>query len=191
MADVFIQPDMGIHHLFSGLVQFLRSFVNTVGCTARGQVMTKVLVLQDTLLYYVSVIPRVSKPEDSRWESQLRKGSLNLAILAILWDRRCYGLEIIRELKTVGGMELAEGTLYPVLLRLTQEALVESEWVDADSGHPRKYYRLSQAGRRRAMEMMHAWDGFSAAMSRLTEPIKETANDRKDRRAQSRAHETR
>jgi PadR family transcriptional regulator PadR len=141
------------------------------------------------MLYNVSVAQRTLKPEDSRWESQLRKGSLNLAILAILWERRCYGLEIIRELKNVGGIELAEGTLYPVLLRLTHESLVESEWVDGDSGHQRKYYRLSQSGRRRAMEMMYAWDGFSAAMSRLTKPMRETANERKDRRAHQNARE--
>lgn len=98
--------------------------------------------------------------------------------MAILWKRRCYGLEIIRELKAVAGMELAEGTLYPVLLRLTQESLVESEWIDANSGHPRKYYCLSTAGRRRAMEMMHSWDEFSSAMCQLTQLMKETANDR-------------
>jgi PadR family transcriptional regulator PadR len=123
-------------------------------------------------------VPRnAANPDDSRWESQLRKGSLNLAILAILWKQRCYGLEIIRELKAVADMELAEGTLYPVLLRLKQESLVESEWVDANSGHPRKYYRLSKAGRRRAMEMMHAWDEFAAAMCQLTQLMKEAAND--------------
>lgn len=122
-----------------------------------------------------------SSPDDSRWESQLRKGSLNLAILAILWKQRRYGLEIIRELKAVAGMELAEGTLYPVLLRLTQESLVESEWVDANSGHPRKYYRLSKTGRRRAIEMVHAWDEFSTAMRQLTELMKETTNDCNDR----------
>lgn len=123
-------------------------------------------------------MPRnASKPDDFRWESQLRKGSLTLAVLAILWKQQCYGLEIIRELKAVAGMKLAEGTLYPVLLRLTQESLVESAWVDSHSGHSRKYYRLSKAGRRGAVEMMHAWSDFSAAMYKLTQLMKESASD--------------
>jgi len=143
------------------------------------EIIDKILAIaiHNTLLYDASMPRIASKLDDSRWESQLRKGSLNLAILAVLWKQRCYGLEIIRELKGVAGMELAEGTLYPVLLRLTQESLVESEWVDANSGHPRKYYRLSKAGRRRAVEMMHAWGEFSAAMGQLVQLMKETAND--------------
>lgn len=118
---------------------------------------------------------------DSRWESQVRKGSLDLAIFAILWGRRCYGLEIIRELKAVAGVELAEGTLYPILLRLTQESLLASDWVDADSGHPRKYYQVSEAGRLRAVQMMHAWDGFAAAMSQLLQPMRKAEHDGKTR----------
>lgn len=158
----------------------------------RSHQLKKTLALHDTLLYDVSV-PRnsVDPRPDSRWESQLRKGSLDLAILAILWGCRRYGLEIIRELKSSGGVELSEGTLYPILLRLTQESLLECEWVDADSGHPRKYYRLSEAGRCRAIEMMHAWDGFSAAMSQLTQPIRESVNDRKSRNAQPNTRQNR
>jgi PadR family transcriptional regulator PadR len=141
--------------------------------------MGRILVIQDTLLYNAIVARNDSTlGENSRWESQLRKGSLDLAILAILWEHRRYGLEIIRELKAAADVELAEGTLYPILLRLTQESLLHSEWVDADSGHQRKYYRLSERGRRRAIEMMHAWEGFSAAMSQLTQKMRETAHDR-------------
>jgi len=109
------------------------------------------------------------------WETQLRKGSLDLAILATLWDRRCYGLEIIRALRDNAGVELAEGTLYPILMRLTEESLLESKWVESDSGHPRKYYRLTADGRRRATEMQRAWDNFAGAMSHLTDPIRRTA----------------
>ncbi len=143
------------------------------------------------MLYNASVARDSSKRlEHSHWESQLRKGCLDLAILAILWGNRGYGLEIIRELKTGAGVELAEGTLYPILMRLTQESLLESEWVNPDSGHPRKYYRLSETGRRRAVEMMHAWDGFSAAMARLLQSMRVTAHDRNSRNIESedRAH---
>lgn len=112
------------------------------------------------------------RTHDDRWESQLRKGCLDLAILAILWNRRCYGLEIIRMLESTAGVEIAEGTLYPILMRLAGESLLESAWVAADSGHPRKYYNLTPAGKRRAAEMAKAWDEFSGTMSGLVEPLR-------------------
>src|ERR1700722_7330169 len=82
-----------------------------------------------------------------KWEVQLRKGSLELAILAALWGGRLYGLEILRHLETHSELIVVEGTLYPLLNRLKALGLVESEWVDSGSGHPRKYYRLTANGR--------------------------------------------
>ncbi|MFN7919400.1 MAG: PadR family transcriptional regulator [Bryobacteraceae bacterium] len=115
---------------------------------------------------------RNGRTHDDRWETQLRKGSLDLAILAILWDGRRYGLEIIRTLGSHAGVEIAEGTLYPILMRLAQESLVQGEWVTADSGHPRKYYKLTAAGKRRATEMAAAWEEFAGTMSNLVEPLR-------------------
>jgi DNA-binding PadR family transcriptional regulator len=66
--------------------------------------------------------------------------------LASLWQRRLYGLEIIRYLETHSQLALAEGTIYPVLNRLKVEGLLTSEWVEAEAGHPRKYYSLTEAG---------------------------------------------
>src|SRR5271157_5193807 len=88
-----------------------------------------------------------------KWEVQLRKGSLELAILAALWGGRLYGLEILRHLESGSDLVVAEGTIYPLLTRLRTLGLVESEWVESDSGHPRKYYSLTVAGRERALEM--------------------------------------
>lgn len=112
---------------------------------------------------------------DEHWEAQLRKGCLDLAILAVLWKQRLYGLEILRRLEEAAGLDLAEGTLYPILLRLKQDALVESEWVDAQAGHPRKYYWLTPAGRQRAAAMTRTWDDFAANMSRLLVRVKENS----------------
>jgi PadR family transcriptional regulator PadR len=70
----------------------------------------------------------ISSPEPSeKWEVQLRKGSLELAILAALWNGRLYGLEILRELETKSDLIVVEGTVYPLLNRLRALALVESE----------------------------------------------------------------
>jgi PadR family transcriptional regulator PadR len=111
-------------------------------------------------------------PESAeKWEVQLRKGSLELAILAALWEGRLYGLEILRHLETNSDLIVAEGTVYPLLNRLRMLGLVESEWVESEFGHPRKYYRLTAPGRQRALEMTRIWARFSASMCNLLEPL--------------------
>ena len=102
-----------------------------------------------------------------RWEAQLRKGCLEMAILASLWGERLYGLEILRALSTRAQLDVAEGTVYPILARLKAEGLLSSEWVEAEAGHPRKYYWLTPSGRRRAQEMSEAWHTFSTNLSAL------------------------
>ena len=123
----------------------------------------------------VRVIPVPPEPAD-KWEVQLRKGCLELAILAALWSERLYGLQIMRHLADGSGLNVPEGTVYPLLNRLKAEGLLSSEWVEADAGHPRKYYRLTAAGRRRVVEMARFWEGFSASLDDLLAPVrKETS----------------
>ena len=106
-----------------------------------------------------------------KWEVQLRKVCLALAILAALWDRRRYGLEILRRLESDSNLIVSEGTIYPLLSRLKAQGLVHSEWVESDAGHPRKYYALTPAGKRRAIEMTGIWARFSSSMSQLLAPL--------------------
>jgi PadR family transcriptional regulator PadR len=94
-----------------------------------------------------------------------------MAALASLWQGRLYGLEIIRYLETHSQLALAEGTIYPVLNRLKAEGLLTSEWVEAEAGHPRKYYSMTDAGRDRLRGMAEAWTSFAAGLSRLLEPV--------------------
>jgi PadR family transcriptional regulator PadR len=96
-----------------------------------------------------------------------------MAALASLWKGRLYGLEIIRFLEDQSRLVLAEGTIYPILSRLKSEGLLTSEWVEAEAGHPRKYYSLTGAGRERLRLMAEAWTSFSAGLSRLLEPVLE------------------
>ena len=111
-----------------------------------------------------------SEPTE-KWEAQLRKGCLELAILAALWDKRLYGLEILRGLAEHSDLVLAEGTVYPILARLKEDGLLQSEWVEADAGHPRKYYWLTVPGRQRAVSMGHAWNSFAANLNSLIKPV--------------------
>ncbi len=66
---------------------------------------------------------------------------------------------------------MTEGTIYPLLNRLKALGLVTSEWVESTSGHPRKYYELTPAGRQRALEMAQIWAKFSTSMSDLLAPL--------------------
>jgi len=106
-----------------------------------------------------------------KWEVQLRKGCLELAILASLWSGKFYGLEILRHLESDSDLIVSEGTVYPLLSRLKTLGLVRSEWVESDAGHPRKYYSLTSAGKRRALEMAEVWARFSSSMSKLLAPL--------------------
>ena len=106
-----------------------------------------------------------------KWEVQLRKGCLELAILAALWSGRLYGLEILRRLENDSDLIVSEGTVYPLLSRLKALGLVRSEWVESDAGHPRKYYALTAAGKKRALEMAAIWVRFSSTMDQLLVPL--------------------
>ena len=119
------------------------------------------------------VISPAESESSERWEAQLRKGCLEMAVLASLWNGRLYGLEILRVLERDSSLVLAEGTIYPILNRLRTEGLVQSEWVEAEAGHPRKYYELTNIGRERAIRMAATWTQFSAGLGRLIEPVRE------------------
>jgi PadR family transcriptional regulator PadR len=106
-----------------------------------------------------------------KWEVQLRKGCLELAMLAALWEGKLYGLEILRRLESDSDLIVSEGTVYPLLSRLKSLGLVKSEWVESEAGHPRKYYALTPAGRKRAVEMTSIWTRFSSSMSKLLAPL--------------------
>jgi PadR family transcriptional regulator PadR len=110
-------------------------------------------------------------PAPDNWSAQLRKGSLDLVILASLWKRPLYGLEVLRSLEDGSELSIAEGTLYPILNRLRVEGLLGSEWVDSGTGHPRKYYKLTDAGRRRVREMSRAWTEFSDKLTGILKSI--------------------
>jgi PadR family transcriptional regulator PadR len=101
------------------------------------------------------------------WESQLRKGSLPLAVLASLWEGQLYSAEIRRLLEQTGGFVVIEGTIHPVLRRLSKERFVDSEWVEPESGHPRRYFRLTDSGRRYVIELSRIWNEYSGGVNRM------------------------
>jgi PadR family transcriptional regulator PadR len=113
------------------------------------------------------------EPDDSanKWEAQLRKGCLEMAVLMALCAGRSYGLGILRVLENDSNLVLSEGTIYPILNRLRQEGMVNSQWVEAEAGHPRRYYSLTPKGRERAVRMARTWLDFAAGLNRLAQPL--------------------
>ena len=101
------------------------------------------------------------------WLEQLRRGSLDLAILLTASAGPRYGLAIIQHLEAFTDLVVTEGTIYPILGRLTREGLLEAQWIDDEAPHPRKYYRLTPRGTRRLREMKMEWKSLTAKIDRL------------------------
>jgi PadR family transcriptional regulator PadR len=107
--------------------------------------------------------------KDGSWEEQLRRGGLELAIMLSLAPGSKYGLEIIKHLQATTDLVVAEGTIYPILARLTKEGLLAAAWTAEAGPHPRKYYRLTERGRRELRYMAGHWREFAHKMERLLE----------------------
>ncbi len=92
-----------------------------------------------------------------RWVPQFRKGLLEFIILLRLQQGHSYGYELAMQIKDVTMIEVAEGTLYPLLNRLKRDGLVVSEWQTADVGTPRKYYQITSLGLETLAKMKNTW----------------------------------
>jgi len=108
--------------------------------------------------------------EDRRGiERELKRGSLELIVLSLLLPGEAYGYEIASKLDaaTNGALAVTDGTLYPVLYRLERAGLVSVRWETPERGVPRKYYRLTEAGRAEVAQMTREWTTFATAMAKL------------------------
>ena len=92
-----------------------------------------------------------------KWEVQLRKGTLELAILAALQQRTLYGLELLKLLQSLPSTTITEGTLYPLLDRLKRDELVDAQWVQEGETRPRKYYQLTPLGNKKLTDLTRLW----------------------------------
>ncbi|HET7456643.1 MAG TPA: PadR family transcriptional regulator [Gemmatimonadaceae bacterium] len=102
------------------------------------------------------------------WRAQLRKGAAELAVLAALDRAESYGLELLDRLQGAGGLELSEGSIYPLLNRLQKDGKIRGRWVeDADATHPRKYYGLTREGRALLADMLAEWAQFESGMRQI------------------------
>lgn len=97
------------------------------------------------------------------------KGTLEGIVLAILAMRPAYGYEITTWLRDRGFTDIAEGTIYALLIRVEQRGLVDVEKVPSEKGPPRKVYSLTAAGRAHLEEFWRTWQFLSDQLSQLRE----------------------
>ncbi len=96
-------------------------------------------------------------------QTQMRKGILEYCILAIIARDETYAPDIIAELKKAQ-LLVVEGTLYPLLTRLKNNGLLTYNWVESTSGPPRKYYSLSEDGKKMLEQLDKTWQELSFAV---------------------------
>jgi PadR family transcriptional regulator PadR len=101
--------------------------------------------------------------------SQLRRGVLEFCVLALLREDERYGFDLVRALAEADGLVTTEGTLYPLLGRLRKEGLVDTSWRESTSGPPRRYYRMTKAGRAALEAFTDEWTRFRASVDTLLE----------------------
>src|SRR5262245_14744114 len=107
---------------------------------------------------------------DSRTVSkEVKKGSADLLILALVEHRARHGYEIGRliEDKSQGALSYHMGSLYPTLYRLEDAGLVEGRWVEKAGQRRRRYYRLTAAGRKHLARERSVWQNFFVALDRV------------------------
>ncbi len=102
------------------------------------------------------------------WRAQMYKGLAELALLSILRQGPKYGLELLMALRDQASMEVAEGSIYPLLHRLEKAGWIKAEWRhDEGASHPRKYYLLSDEGHVTCQLMADEFAKLSTGLNRV------------------------
>jgi PadR family transcriptional regulator, regulatory protein PadR len=102
-------------------------------------------------------------------ETEMLKGVLEGIVLAILAGRSAYGYEITASLREQGFSDIAEGTIYALLVRIEQRGLVDVEKVPSEKGPPRKVYSLNAHGRDALGEFWRTWSFLTERLEQLRE----------------------
>lgn len=105
------------------------------------------------------------------WQSQLRKGSLDLTVLASLWDEPLDRPRICDRLEQMAGIAAVQDVLYPFWRRLRNARWIETEWMEIQAGHPRELFCLTDGGHQSAMELSCRCTKFADGMNRMVETL--------------------
>jgi len=116
------------------------------------------------------VRPEAGAIERSREKlrTQMYKGVAELALLTVVQETAEYGLRILELLRDEAGLEIAEGTLYPLLYRLEKRGSIRSEWRILDeASHPRKYYVITPQGKAALKAHLDDWQSMASTFNRF------------------------
>lgn len=104
----------------------------------------------------------------ANWTTQVRKGLLELCVLAALRGSRRYGYDIVKRLSGVDGLVIGEGTIYPILSRFKKDGLVDAALAESPDGPARKYYQLTPRGREMLDRMLASWAEVRTGIDKVT-----------------------
>ncbi|GIH25398.1 PadR family transcriptional regulator [Acrocarpospora phusangensis] len=103
--------------------------------------------------------------------SQLLKGVLDVAVLAVLHERDSYGYDVVRRLREAGLEDVGDASVYGTLRRLFRAGSLTSYVVASDEGPHRKYYGLNSVGRAQLAASATTWTAFAATMNDLLKEV--------------------
>lgn len=109
---------------------------------------------------------------NEKYERQMKKGVLDMLVLKLLEAEAKYGYQLIHEMKEKSGgiFLLKEGTLYPILYRLEEEAWIEGKWSGPKGKQvPRKYYMITEKGKDALVSVHEVWNQIQQGVARIME----------------------
>jgi PadR family transcriptional regulator PadR len=107
---------------------------------------------------------------DSPLIKEFRKGSTVIIVLKLLLEQPMYGYMLAQELskRSSGYFEFKQGTLYPALHKMEIDGLIEGRWdEETQDGPPRKYYHITDAGRKALVNLSEEWNNFASKLGGL------------------------
>ena len=113
-----------------------------------------------------STVHKTSLMNIENTKAQMRKGILELCILSTIEKKPKYSSEILSGLKE-SKLLVVEGTLYPLLTRLKNAALLEYHWEESKTGPPRKYFTITKEGKQFLKELNTSWNDLALAVNSL------------------------
>jgi PadR family transcriptional regulator PadR len=112
-------------------------------------------------------------------QSQMRKGVLEYCILSIIKNGEVYPGDILEEVKNAG-LDLLEGTLYPLLNRLKNADMLSYRWVESTTGPPRKYFSLTDKGLVFYNLLESTWNDLNGSVEKLVNKANEVENENEE-----------
>lgn len=118
---------------------------------------------------YYTYISQINSERKKSMNIQFKKGVLELCVLAELCTKDFYGYELVEEISK--HIDISEGTIYPLLRRLKDEDYVTTYLVESTDGPPRKYYSLTENGKKKGIELITEWTHFVNGVNQIVKSV--------------------